>query len=61
MVGKPTDANGTQASLDWSQIDWQKVEKTVLRQPQRIFMARRLAADGFHVIVILSPPRSGCF
>ena len=25
---KLIDANGTQASVDWSQIDWQKVEKT---------------------------------
>jgi len=34
------DANGTQASVDWSQIDWQKVEKTVLRLQHRIFMAK---------------------
>jgi hypothetical protein len=39
MVGKPTDANGTQASLD-------KIEKTVLRLRQQIFMARRRVADG---------------
>ena len=39
-MGKPIDANGTQASLDWSQIDWQKVEKTVLRLQHRIFMAK---------------------
>lgn len=39
-MGKLIDANGTQASLDWSQIDWQKVEKTVLRLQQRIFMAK---------------------
>jgi len=36
---KLIDANGTQASLDWSQTDWQKVEKTVLRVQHRIFMA----------------------
>jgi RNA-directed DNA polymerase len=39
-VGKPIDANGTQASLDWSQIDWRKIEKTVLRLQHRIFMAK---------------------
>lgn len=39
-VGKPIDANGIQASLNWSQIDWRKVEKTVLRLQQRIFMAK---------------------
>ena len=39
-MGKFIDANGTQASLDWSQIDWQKVEKTVLRLQHRIFMAK---------------------
>lgn len=37
---KLIDANGTQASVDWSQIDWQKVEKTVLRLQHRIFMAK---------------------
>ena len=37
---KLIDANGTQASIDWSQIDWQKVEKTVLRLQHRIFMAK---------------------
>src|SRR4029077_634796 len=35
-----TDANGTQASLNWDQINWQKVEKTVLRLQHRIFMAK---------------------
>ena len=39
-MGKPIDANGTQAELTWSQIDWQKVEKTVLRLQHRIFMAK---------------------
>lgn len=39
-MGKPIDANGTQAILTWSQIDWQKVEKTVLRLQHRIFMAK---------------------
>ena len=39
-MGKPIDANGTQAELTWSQIDWQRVEKTVLRLQQRIFMAK---------------------
>jgi len=39
-MGKLIDANGTQASLDWSQIDWQKIEKTVLRLQHRIFMAK---------------------
>jgi RNA-directed DNA polymerase len=39
-MGKLIDANGTQASLDWSQIEWQKVEKTVLRLQHRIFMAK---------------------
>lgn len=39
-MGKLIDANGTQASIDWSQIDWQKVEKTVLRMQHRIFMAK---------------------
>jgi len=39
-MGQPIDATGTQAVLDWSQIDWQKVEKTVLRLQHRIFMAK---------------------
>ncbi|MGA2617219.1 MAG: reverse transcriptase N-terminal domain-containing protein [Thermoguttaceae bacterium] len=39
-MGKPIDANGTQAALTWSQIDWRKVEKTVLRLQHRIFMAK---------------------
>jgi len=37
---KPIDANRTQAPLVWSQIDWQKIEKTVLRLHHRIFMAK---------------------
>ena len=37
---KLIDANGTQAKLTWSQIDWRKVEKTVLRLQHRIFMAK---------------------
>jgi RNA-directed DNA polymerase len=40
MVGKLIDANGTQDSLDWSQINWRKVEKSVLCLQQRIFMAK---------------------
>ena len=39
-MGKLIDANGTQASLGWSQINWPKVEKSVLRLQQRIFMAK---------------------
>jgi hypothetical protein len=39
-MGKPIDANGTQASLDWNQVDWGKVEKSVLRLQHRIFMAK---------------------
>jgi hypothetical protein len=39
-VAKTTEANGTQASLNWDQINWQKVEKTVLRLQHRIFMAK---------------------
>jgi retron-type reverse transcriptase len=39
-MGKLIDANGTQASIDWSQVDWRKVEKTVLCLQQRIFMAK---------------------
>jgi len=37
---KPIDANGTQVSLDWDQINWGKVEKIVLRLQHRIFMAK---------------------
>jgi RNA-directed DNA polymerase len=36
----PIDAIGTQALLDWNQVDWSKVEKTVLRLQHRIFMAK---------------------
>src|SRR3954452_8291895 len=39
-MGKLIDANGTQASLDWTQINWGKVEKPVLRLQHRIFMAK---------------------
>jgi len=39
-MGQPIDANGTQAVDDWRQIDWQKVEKAVLRLQHRIFMAK---------------------
>lgn len=39
-MGNPIDANGTQAASAWSQIDWQKVEKAVLRLQHRIFMAK---------------------
>ena len=39
-MGKLIDANGTQASLDWNQINWQQIEKTVLRLQHRIFMAK---------------------
>jgi RNA-directed DNA polymerase len=37
---KPIDANRTQAVLDWNQVDWGKVEETVLRLQHRIFMAK---------------------
>ena len=37
---KSIDANRIQAKIDWSQIDWQKIEKTVLRLQHRIFMAK---------------------
>jgi len=39
-MGKPIDANGTQVSLAWTQINWAKVEKSVLRLQHRIFMAK---------------------
>jgi len=39
-MGTPIDANRTQAKLIWSQIDWRKIEKTVLRLQHRIFMAK---------------------
>jgi RNA-directed DNA polymerase len=39
-MAKTIDTNGTQASLDWNQIDWGKVEKTALRMQHRIFMAK---------------------
>ena len=39
-MGTPIDANGTQAVEDWSQVNWQKVEKAVLRLQHRIFMAK---------------------
>ena len=39
-MAQTIDANGAQAPLDWSQINWGKVEKTVLRLQHRIFMAK---------------------
>jgi retron-type reverse transcriptase len=39
-MAKTIDANGTLASPDWNQINWGKVEKTVLRLQHRIFMAK---------------------
>lgn len=39
-MGQLIDANGTQATGDWRQINWQKVEKAVLRLQHRIFMAK---------------------
>lgn len=39
-VGRLTDANGARDSLDWGQIDWRRVEKSVRRIQQRIFMAK---------------------
>ena len=39
-MARPIDANGTQAVLIWSQIDWRKIEKSVLRLQHRIFMAK---------------------
>ena len=39
-MGTPTDANGATDRLDWNQINWRKVERTVLRLQQRIFMAK---------------------
>ncbi len=39
-MGKPVDANGTQAFLDWNQVDWGNVEKSVLRLQHRIFRAK---------------------
>ena len=39
-VGQLTDANGARPALDWSRINWRKVEKEVLRLQQRIFMAK---------------------
>jgi RNA-directed DNA polymerase len=37
---KLIDANRTQAVLDWRQLDWRRIEKTVLRLQHRIFMAK---------------------
>ena len=37
---KLIDANRTQAALDWRQLDWRRIEKTVLRLQHRIFMAK---------------------
>ncbi|MCA9095778.1 MAG: reverse transcriptase N-terminal domain-containing protein [Planctomycetaceae bacterium] len=39
-MGKLIDANQTQAKLDWSRIDWRKIERVVLRLQHRIFMAK---------------------
>jgi RNA-directed DNA polymerase len=39
-MGTPIDANGAQAKLDWDQVNWSKIEKTVLRLQHRIFMAK---------------------
>src|ERR1700683_4166125 len=39
-MGTPKDANGAQAKLDWDQVNWSKIEKTVLRLQHRIFMAK---------------------
>jgi RNA-directed DNA polymerase len=39
-VGRLTDAIGTRADLDWSRIDWRRVEASVRRLQHRIFMAK---------------------
>jgi RNA-directed DNA polymerase len=39
-VRQLTDANGTRSDLDWGQINWLRVEQTVRRLQQRIFMAK---------------------
>src|SRR3954471_187300 len=39
-MGKPIDANGAMASPDWDRINWLRVEETVRRLQQRIFMAK---------------------
>jgi RNA-directed DNA polymerase len=39
-MAKTIDANGVQAPLDWSQVNWGKIEKAVLRLQHRIFMAK---------------------
>jgi len=39
-MGKLIDANPTQTQLDWSRIDWRKIERVVLRLQHRIFMAK---------------------
>lgn len=39
-MARTIDANRTQAAPVWSQIDWRKIEKTVLRLQHRIFMAK---------------------
>lgn len=39
-MGRLTDANGARTTLDWGQIDWLRVEKSVRRIQQRIFMAK---------------------
>jgi hypothetical protein len=47
-MGKPIDANGTQASLDWSQINWRKVEQSALRLQPRNFMAKVASLNEGH-------------
>lgn len=39
-MGQPIDTNGSQVAFTWTQINWGKVEKTVLRLQHRIFMAK---------------------
>jgi RNA-directed DNA polymerase len=39
-VRQLTDANGARSALDWDQINWLRVEQTVRRLQQRIFMAK---------------------
>jgi RNA-directed DNA polymerase len=49
-VGRLTDANGARPDLDWGRINWRRVEQSVRRLQQRVFMAkargdrRRMAA-----------------
>ena len=39
-MAQTIDANGARVPLDWNQINWSKIEKTVLRLQHRIFMAK---------------------